>query len=379
MALAPITLKYKTNEWVVDVKLLSSWLTLVKAGEIDNQDKIIVSIKDDLIKNYLVEFIAPNIDKKAIDALFEVKNNRVSKFQASRDGLKLDIEASIKNIKSELDKENNLIDLIVNKEIAKSNTSDVNDLGINEIVGTGHSNFAGSPANRRHNIRTGASSLSGMLIKPNEEFSLNNALGEINADTGYLPELVIKGNKTIPEYGGGLCQIGTTMFRTALAAGLPITQRRNHSYRVSYYEPAGTDATIYNPWPDFRFINDTPKHLLIQYRIEGNDLYFDLWGTKDGRLASTTDPIIYNITKPGPTKYIETLDLEVGKKKCTEHAHNGADAFFDYTVTYPPDIATTTPIVKETRFSSHYIPWQEVCLIGVEELIATSTEDIIDE
>ena len=241
----------------------------------------------------------------------------------------------------------------------------------------GTSNFKGSPKNRRHNIKVGADTLSGILITPGEEFSLVKALGEINKETGYLPELVIKGNRTIPEYGGGLCQIGTTIFRATLASGLPILERKNHSFRVRYYEPAGTDATIYGPKPDYRFLNDTGYHILIQTRIEGDDLIFEFWGTKDGRVAEQTKPVIYNITAPKPTQYIETADLPVGEVKCTEHAVPGADTSFDYKVTYP------SGEVKETTFKSHYIPWQEVCLIGVppEKLIqnpisATSTAAI---
>ncbi len=145
--------------------------------------------------------------------------------------------------------------------------------------------------------------------------------------------------------------------------------RRNHSYRVSYYEPAGTDATIYNPSPDLRFINDTGNYILIQSRVEGDNLYFDFWGAEDGRVVEKTEPAIYNTVKPGPTKYIETLDLLPGVKKCTERAHNGADAYFDYKVTYAGGE------IKEKRFASHYIPWREVCLVGVEKLTATSTED----
>jgi vancomycin resistance protein YoaR len=243
-----------------------------------------------------------------------------------------------------------------------------NDFRIKEIIGTGHSRFAGSPVNRRHNIKVGAASLHGLLIKPGEDFSLLKALGTIDDTTGYRTELVIKGDKTVPEFGGGLCQIGTTVFRTALASGLPISERRNHSYRVAYYEPAGTDATIYDPAPDFRFVNDTGNYILIQARLAGDDLYFDFWGVRDGRVATATAPTIYNIVKPEPTKIIETTELAPGEKKCTESSHNGADAYFDYTVTYPEG-ATTTP-VQTRRFNSHYIPWQAVCLVGVA---ATST------
>jgi len=169
--------------------------------------------------------------------------------------------------------------------------------------------------------------------------------------------------------------VATTVFRSALGSGLPITSRRNHSYRVSYYEPAGTDATVYDPWPDFKFLNDTNNYVLIQSRIEGNDLYFDFWGTEDGRISTTTYPVIYNITPPPPTRIVETDELEPGQRKCTESAHNGADAYFDYIVTYPEG-ATTTPR-QEVRFNSHYIPWQEVCLVGKEDVIEDTEEPII--
>jgi vancomycin resistance protein YoaR len=195
-------------------------------------------------------------------------------------------------------------------------------------------------------------------------------LGPVDGEHGYLPELVIKGNKTTPEFGGGLCQIGTTVFRSALATGLPIVERTNHSYRVSYYEPAGTDATIYDPRPDFKFLNDTGHHILIQANLGKNDIAFEFWGTLDGRKVEQTKPVIYNIKPPPEAKLIETLDLPVGTKKCTEKAHAGADAAFTYTVTY------STGEVKTQNFVSHYRPWGEVCLIGVEKLSVPTGDEV---
>lgn len=375
VTLAPLTLDYKLKKWTIEAKVLANWLALKRSED----NKIVVGLDSEITSAYLEESIAKEIDREPIDAKFEVKNGRVIKFQGSRDGLKLNLEENIKKLEAEIiDNQVAQIELIVDDLKSSVETGDANDMGIKEIIGTGHSNFAGSPQNRRHNIATGAAAINGLIIKPDEEFSLLNALGEVNAESGYLQELVIKGNKTIPEYGGGLCQIGTTLFRAITQSGLPVTARRNHSYRVSYYEPAGTDATIYNPWPDVKFLNDTGKNILIQTRIEGDDIYFDFWGQKDGRIVEVADPVIYNITKPPPTKIIETLDLAPGEKKCTERAHNGADAYFDYKVTYPVFTATSTPVVKEKRFSSHYVPWQEVCLIGVEELSEDAEENKAD-
>ncbi|MDI3496132.1 MAG: hypothetical protein PWQ35_153 [Patescibacteria group bacterium] len=328
------------------------------------------------IKKYLSSEIAKQVDQTIILPRFEVTANKVSSWQVGKDGRELDLELSAENILNSLTT-NTWEAEIKTKVIRVEDFTSENDFSIKELIGVGHSNFAGSSANRRHNIKVGADAVHGMLIKPGEEFSLVNTLGEIDANSGYLPELVIKGDKTIPEYGGGLCQVATTLFRSALSSGLPITARRNHSYRVSYYEPAGMDAAVYDPWPDVRFVNDTNNYILIQSRIEGDDIYFDFWGTKDGREATTTTPVIYNIVKPPATKIIETNDLEPGQKHCTESAHNGADAYFDYIVIYPEG-ATTTPR-QEVRFNSHYVPWQEVCLVGKEEEKVEETEIIEEE
>jgi vancomycin resistance protein YoaR len=128
---------------------------------------------------------------------------------------------------------------------------------------------------------------------------------------------------------------------------------------VRYYEPAGTDATIYGPKPDFRFTNDTGNYILIQTKIEGDNLVFEFWGTQDGRIAEQTKPVIYNVTAPPPTRYIETADIPEGEIKCTEHAVPGADTSFDYAVTYQNGEH------KSQTFKSHYRAWQEVCLVGV--------------
>lgn len=361
---APISLKHENNKWEAKRDELVLWLSI---GSDDG--KFSITTNDKNIKRFLQEKVTPKIDKEPRIAKFQIAEGRVTQFEPGQDGIEVKIEDTIAKIKSEfLLGGKNEIDLVIGEVKNEIGADEVNNLGLKEIIGTGESNFAGSPANRIHNIKTGANALNGVLIKPGEEFSLLKTLGPIDGSTGYKQELVIKNNRTIPEYGGGLCQIGTTMFRGTLKSGLDVTQRRNHSYRVSYYEPAGTDATIYDPWPDYRFINDTGNHILIQSRFEGTKLFFDFWGTKDGRIATSTQPTIYNIVKPAPTKIIETTDLAPGKKKCTEKAHNGADAYFDYTVTYP------NGEVKEKRFTSHYVPWQEVCLLGVEKLSdATST------
>lgn len=369
---APATIIYSTEfekfTWEISKQEFAAWLTLEK----DSNNDVTVSLLQDKIVQDLA-YIADKIEIEPQNAKFKMENGKVVEFQGSRDGITVDWDASVKNFKEKfITNTENQAEIEVMTKAPDVPLGDLNDLGIKELVGVGRSNFKGSPTNRRHNIRVGSEKLDGLLIKPGEEFSTITALAPVDAANGYLPELVIKENKTIPEYGGGLCQIGTTMFRVALSAGLPITERHPHSYRVVYYEPAGKDAAVYEMHPDVRFINDTGNYILIQTHIDGDELIFEFWGTYDSRDVYQSDSRIYNITSPPPLKEVETLDLAPGERKCTEGAHAGADADFDYRVTYP------NGEVKETTFHSHYRAWGAVCLIGVEELTEPTEEEAGD-
>ncbi len=364
-----LVLQYNTKKWKVLPLQYSAWIKLVpfdydftKNYDYLNPSQVDIGFDKEKLSQFLMEKVYADIFEKPVDAVFEYNGKKVTKFVPSKEGVSLDVDKSIFKINKTFFKENNnVIELVVKKIQPKVTTEQSNPFGIKEIIGIGRSNFAGSPPNRRNNIRVGAAAVNGTLIAPGEEFSLVKVLGKIDASTGYKPELVIKDGRTIPEYGGGLCQIGTTTFRGALDAGLPITQRRNHSYRVRYYEPAGTDATIYGPYVDFRFKNDMKTYVLIITKIKGDELIWEYWGTKDGRKSIVNKPKIYNIRKPPPTKYIETTELPPGKKKCIEKAHSGATAELTRTVIYPDGTE------KKDKWISYYKPWPEICLIGVEK------------
>lgn len=362
---------YADKNWQMDKKKLSQ---MIEFQKVDNEIKL--GLNHDLFIKWFTDTISAQINVEPKNAQIEIKDGQATKISTHQEGLKADAEKAYADVQGRLMTAQWPVAVEVVKIAPDVATDNINDMGIKEIIGVGESDFKGSPSNRIHNIKNGASKVHGILIKPGEEFSLINTLGEVEKSTGYLPELVIKGNKTMPEYGGGLCQVGTTMFRAAMGSGLPITERRNHSYNVTYYLEnglPGVDATIYIPHPDVRFINNTGNYVLIQTRVEGTKLKFEFWGTKDGRQATRTKPKAWDWVSPPPTKYVETTELKPGQKKCTESAHKGVKASFDYIVT------STDGTVKRQNFYSVYKPWQAVCLIGVDpnKAVATSTEVII--
>jgi vancomycin resistance protein YoaR len=264
-----------------------------------------LSINEDNLRKYL-ENVRDKTRVEAENAKLAFSEGKVSVFTPSKNGFEIDPEKSSEKIRVELEKNPFLKSIeiettILQPEISNSN---IDQYGIKELIGEGVSNFRGSPQNRIHNIKVGASKFNGVLIKPGEEFSFLKTLGPVDKSTGYLPELVIKTDKTVPEYGGGMCQVSTTCFRAALNAGLKITARTNHAYPVQYYAPQGTDATVYIPSPDLRFINDTPAYILIQTHIEGTQLIFDFYGTSDGRQTKLIGPTVISRGEEGALKTV---------------------------------------------------------------------------
>jgi len=361
-------LQYEDESWEIKNEEFKNWLEFAK----DESNKTIIVFNEEKLVSKLQE-IAAEINIAPQNAKFTFADNKVEEFEPHKNGLELDIDQNMVLIneqffilkpvitEEEEEAEQNMIDLIVNESEPEVLTADVNNYGIKEIIGVGESDFSGSSSNRIGNIRNAARILHGTLIEPDKEFSLVDAVGEVNAATGFFPEYVIKGDRTIKEYGGGLCQIATTTFRVAMYAGLPITERKPHSYIVSYYKPIGFDAAIYGPHPDVRFINDTGHYILLQTEIDGTRLIFTFWGQSDGRQVEITEPEVYNWRGAPPAKLIENPNLAPGEKKLLEYSKSGADAHFYRYITRPGQEK------EEEIWRSHYVAWPAIYEVGVEE------------
>ncbi len=249
-----------------------------------------------------IEDAATTLVREPVDATLTVVDDRVVVATPHTNGYTLPIEENITQIVNALRNHEKKIDLISEPTLATVRKETIVSLGLDKIIGEGRSNFAGSSNDRIHNIRTAASKFDDLLIGPGETFSFVENLGAVDGSTGYRKELVIKNNQTIPEYGGGVCQVSTTIFRGAILTGMKIAERRNHSYPVKYYEPMGFDATIYLPAPDMKFVNNTDGYILLDTRIEGTELIFRYFGTDDGREVVMDGPHVTSRGTDGSAK-----------------------------------------------------------------------------
>ncbi|GIW26079.1 MAG: vancomycin B-type resistance protein vanW [Meiothermus sp.] len=246
--------------------------------------------------------------------------------------------------------------LPVVKEQPKPSVRDLRQRGIVELVGEGHTNFAGSPPSRIHNIRLAAARFDRVQIPPGTVFSFNQTLGPVTRAAGYQNAWVIRGNQTVWDVGGGVCQVCTTLFRAAYFSGLPIVERHPHSYQVGYYKPTGLDATTAPP-KDLRFKNDTPAYLLIQSSIQGQNLVFRFFGTKD-REVTWRGPVILWRTPPLPTRYIYDATLPAGYRRQIDFAAEGA------LVRVYRTVRLQSGEVQQDVLESRYKAWGAVYLVG---------------
>ena len=300
---------------------------------------------------------------------FNQQTHRVEEFKSEVLGRILDIDRNQEQIISQINflaKEATLsaqVNLTYRPEYPEIKVANINQLGIEELIGTGTSKYKGSIVNRIHNLTLAANQLSGVIIKPGQEFSFNQQVGEVNAATGYKKAYIIRSGQTILDDGGGVCQVSTTLFRAALNAGLPITERHAHAYRVYYYEQdtkPGLDATVYAPSVDLKFINDTPGHILIESQIDKNNyqLTFNIYGTSDGRTVEITNQRLWAVSAPPEDLKVDDPSLPTGQIKQIEYKAWGAKAAFDWLVTRDGEI------IQERTFYSNYRPWGAVFLQG---------------
>ncbi|MDX1683525.1 MAG: VanW family protein, partial [Phycisphaeraceae bacterium] len=205
-----------------------------------------------------------------------------------------------------------------------------------------------------------AANFFGLVIAPGEEFSFNRYLGDVTEAGGYEEGLIIVGGQTITGIGGGVCQVSTTVFQTVFYAGFPVTERWQHGYMLGYYndgEGPGMDATVYDPLVDFRFVNNTPHHLLIEnyYNEADESLTFKFYSTDMGRRVEKTGPVFENIV-PAPSREEDVWqydpDLPPGTVRQIDWATEGATVTVGRTV-----YDQNGNVIIDEEFVSQYVPW----------------------
>lgn len=207
-------------------------------------------------------------------------------------------------------------------DITSQQTSELQILGIQELIGVGLSNYSGSDASRKKNFLNAASKFEGDIIHPGETYSVVGALSPFTHENGYTSGKIIKEGETDDEMGGGVCQSVTTLFRAWNNAGLEIVKTKPHSKVIGYYGGIGLDATMYeadNPKynVDLLLKNNSDTSVLIKTIDTAPYQAFLLYGTKD-RSVSLRRTEFSKTEEVQTAKWEKTIQYNSGETKTTQ-------------------------------------------------------------
>lgn len=205
----------------------------------------------------------PYINKKGFVAVTSTLSLRSSANSYSRVKEKLDA-AEIVNILSE---NNNWYKVSTNagnvgyvsKDYIRTSNSKKE-----ELLVTYTTYSRGSPSNRNFNIAKACGKITGKKLRAGEEFNWFNVVGSCGGQNGYKQATVIVNGIYKQDFGGGVCQVATTLCGVAKRLGSKSIYARPHSNHVSYLNGDGVEAAVSYGSKNFKFKNTTKDTIKLE-------------------------------------------------------------------------------------------------------------------
>jgi vancomycin resistance protein YoaR len=245
------------------------------------------------------------------------------------------------------------------------------EMGIVERISTYTTTYPASAKDRVNNIHTLADALDGQLVAPGGTFNFNATVGERTAAKGYREAPAIVNGKLVPQLGGGICQIGTTFFNTVFFSGLPVVERKNHSFYISHY-PKGRDCTVTWGGANLRWTNDTSTWVLIKSAYTNSSVTISLYGTDPGYEVTYTTSDFMNIR---PHKVVEVPDPTLPKLSKSGKPNRIIDdgGVDGSKVIVVRTVSKGGVVVRTDTFVSLYRPKEETVRVGTKSVPTTTT------
>ena len=240
-------------------------------------------------------------------------------------GIAVNVDQSVSTIMKAL--EGDGTELTVVAEVQKPSVTKEELSQVKDVLGTA-TTYYGSSYERNTNVEVGASKINGTLIMPGETFSVTAAVTPFNADNGYYPAPSYESGQVVDTYGGGICQVSTTLYNAVLKAELQVDERHNHTMLVSYVDPS-KDAAIAEGLMDFVFTNNTDAPIYIYGVGYQGTLNFTIYGheTRDpNRSISFRSETLSQTDASTNVKLVAKSDQNIGYLNQTQSAHQGLEA-----------------------------------------------------
>lgn len=358
MISGPVTVTYGARSWTLSVAELAKMITTPAIETSGSAGWVLdPQIGTAEASKTIVPKVGTALGTPPRDARFKTQGGSVA-IVPSKDGVGPDVQDFATNLTTIL-KEGTSSRTVALRSIitpAKFTTAQARAMGIHQRISTFTTTYDGSNASRTNNIHTLGTALDGKLVPPGGTFSFNGYVGERTAAKGYEEANAIVKGKLVPQLGGGICQVGTTMFNTVFFSGMPVIERENHSFYISHY-PKGRDATVSWGGPDLKWKNTTSSWMMVSVTFTSDSITISLYGADPGYDVTYTTGDFTNVV-PFPTQQVPDPTLKNGLKVVQDPGEDGMTCVVTRTV------KKGSTVVRTDRFKSVYKPKVQVVLVG---------------
>ena len=292
------TLRYQLKDLGLSSKTNVAVQEAVAVGNSGNLIKRFKALQDLEKENYVVDMglgidkqLAANkiygkrskIDIKAIDNGLKKENGKFV-YVPGQDGNEVDIVTSVKALDAHIGTDWELAP-IADAKFALTNVvshprgTEEQLSVVKDLIGTFTTDYKSSGSGRAKNVENGTDKISGTILYPGDVFSVYEAVNPFTKENGYELAGSYSNGETVESFGGGICQVSTTLYNAVLNAELEITQRYNHSMIVTYVDPAA-DAAIAGTYKDFRFKNNYDFPIYIEGVYKNRNITFNIYGVE---------------------------------------------------------------------------------------------------
>lgn len=196
---------------------------------------------------------------------------------------------------------------------------------VKDLLGSFDTSYATSAAGRCANVARGAELVNGTVLYPGDTFSMYETCSPFEAENGYELAGAYENGTTVSSYGGGICQVSTTLYNAVIRAELEITERYPHSMTVGYVDPSG-DAAIASTYKDLKFTNNTDAPIYIEGYTKNKVIYFNVYGHETRAANRTVSFVSETLESTEPETEFRATAAPIGTVSRVQGSHKGLKA-----------------------------------------------------
>lgn len=275
----------------------------------------------------VIENQAGAMNTAAVDATLTLEDGSFVVHEG-QDGYVINTDASVEKVVNYMSTDwhggNGGVILVTDVDEAQGDTEQL--ALVHDALGSSSTDYSGSNSNRKQNVKRGTELVNGTILYPGEEFSMQEIVVPFTEENGYAPAASYEMGSVVETYGGGICQVSTTLYLAVLRAELEVTERHNHSMIVNYVKPS-MDAAIAEGYKDFKFVNNTDAPIYIMGYADGSEISFVIYGheTRDPNRKVTYESETLTTTE-STTELVADSSASYGSVTLESSGHTGYTA-----------------------------------------------------